>query len=331
MKEGVNEMASCFPDGVYPTMLLPCVSDDEIDYGALEKLLAWYLDHGASGIFALCHSTEIHCMSMDERITVLSYVKQYMELNRHKNGTWIPVVAAGTYSSSIEEQAEEICRIHEAGADDVVIITNRLDPNREGENIFIHNLESLLKRVPDIIPLGFYECPQPYKRVISVHELSLARDSGRFYFMKDTCCDPVMLDKRLECLCGSRLKLFNANAQTLLYTLLKGASGYSSCMANVHPDLYAWLIDNYKKYPVLSRRLQEFLTFSATYEFYAYPLNAKYLLNKYEHVPIEVFSRMRSKDDFDAYNIVIADQMKSVTDLWRSILSEPVTSEMMFK
>lgn len=311
-----------FPNGVYPTMMAPYRDNGEIDFPGLEKLLDWYISHGCAGMFALCHSTEMHLLSMEERLRVVSFVCRHMDAHFKKTGIRIPVVAAGTFSNDAAEQAEEVCAISEAGADDVVWITNRLDPRQEGDGAFLARAEKLLQKIPSHIPLGFYECPQPYKRLLTREILRWALETDRFYFIKDTCCNPAMLRERIEQLSGSHLKLFNANAQTLLDTFRQGAAGYSSCMANVHPDLYAWLYHHHQTHPLLAQRLQELLTFTATFELYAYPVNAKYIMCKHEGVPIGISSRMRPTEDFDDYNRVIADQLYQLTTHIRQILAD---------
>lgn len=58
------------------------------------------------------------------------------------------------------------------------------------------------------MPLGAYECPYPFKRLLSVPVLELVRDSGRFLFVQDTCCDLATLRMRLELLASSRVQLY---------------------------------------------------------------------------------------------------------------------------
>ena len=45
------------------------------------------------------------------------------------------------------------------------------------------------------------------------------------------------------------MKLYNANTSTLLESMKYGAAGYSGVMANFHPALYAWLLENWEKEP----------------------------------------------------------------------------------
>ena len=46
-----------------------------------------------------------------------------------------------------------------------------------------------LSRINPDIPLGFYECPFPYKRLLTPDLIKAILKYNRFYFLKDTCCD----------------------------------------------------------------------------------------------------------------------------------------------
>ena len=59
---------------------------------------------------------------------------------------------------------------------------------------------------------------------------------------------------------GSNMKLYNANTSTLLESMKYGAAGYSGVMANFHPALYAWLLENWEKEPEKAEYLQDILT-----------------------------------------------------------------------
>lgn len=130
--------------------------------------------------------------------------------------------------------------------------------------------------IPKDVPLGFYECPYPYKRIISPELLKWCADTGRFYFIKDTSCDIENMKAKLEVIKGTNLKLFNANTSTLLETLELGASGYSGVMANFHPELYVKLCNIYKENPSKARKIADFLTVASLIERQVYPENAKF-------------------------------------------------------
>lgn len=262
-------MTKEFPNGVYPVMLTPFTENNEVDYEALGKLIDWYIEKGVNGLFADCQSSEMFFLSLEERVKIGEFVK------KHADGR-VPVVTSGHISDSLEDQAKELTAIAGTGADAVILLTNRLAKENESDEVWLENLKKLLEMIPKYVPLGFYECPYPYKRIISPELLKWCADTGRFYFIKDTSCDIENMKAKLEVIKGTNLKLFNANTSTLLETLELGASGYSGVMANFHPELYVKLCNIYKENPSKARKIADFLTVASLIERQVYPVNAKF-------------------------------------------------------
>lgn len=262
-------MTKEFPNGVYPVMLTPFTENNEVDYEALGKLIDWYIEKGVNGLFADCQSSEMFFLSLEERVKIGEFVK------KHADGR-VPVVTSGHISDSLEDQAKELTAIAGTGADAVILLTNRLAKENESDEVWLENLKKLLEMIPKDVPLGFYECPYPYKRIISPELLKWCADTGRFYFIKDTSCDIENMKAKLEVIKGTNLKLFNANTSTLLETLELGASGYSGVMANFHPELYVKLCNIYKEDPSKARKIADFLTVASLIERQVYPVNAKF-------------------------------------------------------
>lgn len=262
-------MTKEFLNGVYPVMLTPFTENNEVDYEALGKLIDWYIEKGVNGLFADCQSSEMFFLSLEERVKIGEFVK------KHADGR-VPVVTSGHISDSLEDQAKELTAIAGTGADAVILLTNRLAKENESDEVWLENLKKLLEMIPKDVPLGFYECPYPYKRIISPELLKWCADTGRFYFIKDTSCDIENMKAKLEVIKGTNLKLFNANTSTLLETLELGASGYSGVMANFHPELYVKLCNIYKENPSKARKIADFLTVASLIERQVYPVNAKF-------------------------------------------------------
>ena len=71
---------------------------------------------------------------------------------------------------------------------------------------------ALLARLPRDMPLGLYECPAPYRRLLSDDELRRCINTGRFVVLKDVSCDLPTVKRRVAMVEGSPLSLVNANA-----------------------------------------------------------------------------------------------------------------------
>ena len=165
---------------MWPVMLTPFTERGEVDYNALERLIAFYEEGGCSGLFAICQSSEAFYLSLEERVKIADFVKKHAH---------VPVIASGHASDGREAQLEELRRVTDTGVDAVILITNRLARNGEDPRVWMDNLMYLVDHLDPAMPLGFYESPAPYKRLMSLEELKTCAETGRFHFMKDTCCD----------------------------------------------------------------------------------------------------------------------------------------------
>ncbi len=293
---------------ILTTMITPYRADGSIDYDTAEKYVDWYYNEGLDGIFAVCQSSEIFFLSLEERVELNRRVyKRAKELNKD-----FLVVSSGHVSDTLEDQAKELNAIYESGTDALILITNRLDINNEGDEVFIQNAEKLLAMLPPEAKLGFYECPYPYKRLVTPKILDWCLSTGRFYYMKDTCCDAAVMRDRSEQLKGSHFKLLNANCQTLLESMRNGADGYCGIMCNFHPKLYAWLGKNinHEKADLVQSVIG---TFGFTEVGLPYPLTAKYHMNLCG-LPTENIARNRKSEELTDYGRSCMKQMKLATD-----------------
>lgn len=297
--------------GIYPTMITPYTKENCLDEKALRQMVQWYARKGCHGIFVACQSSEVFYLTPQEckRMVEIAKEEALSAAERYQTQP-MTIVASGHISEKPEVQAREISHLWEVGADAVVLISNRMDIDNTNEDKWISDLKKLLQMIPEDIPLGIYECPTPYKRLLSMKMLQVMVETGRFCFFKDTCCNPEILRERLAFLKGSRIKLFNANAQTLLYSLITGASGYCGVMANFHPELYVWLYENYQADPEKSSWLENQLSMSAFSETLAYPITAKFYARQYEDIPMELFSRSCVQERFTEYDKMVMGQLK---------------------
>lgn len=287
---------------VWPVMLTPFTKKGNVDYKALDSLIVWYEENEVDGLFAVCQSSEMFYLSLRERVKLAGYVK-----NRAK----MPVISSGHISDSIEEQLEELKRLSETGVDAVIMVTNRIAQEGSEQSEWKENLLYLLDKLDPEIPLGLYECPYPYKHLLHEDELKLCADSGRFKFMKDTCCDIDLIRRRQKLLKGSSMNLYNANTATLLDSLKAGIKGYSGVMANFHPELYVWLLRNWEKEPEKAKLVQSALTMCSQIEKQLYPVNAKYHLQNMGF-PLEIYTRSKNHRELQS---LFKDEVKQMAVL----------------
>jgi 4-hydroxy-tetrahydrodipicolinate synthase len=240
----------------------------------VEEMVEWYIKNGLHGIFAVCQSSEMFYLSRDERKELAAFIVKAV------NGR-IPVVVSGHVSENETEQITDVYDAYEQGASNVILLTNKFAKKEDPSGTFIKNLGSFIDKIPEGIPLGLYECPMPYKYVLSDSDMEWVIKSRRFTFFKDTCCDADIIKSRIDLAKGTDFSIFNANGGTFYETLKAGVCGYSGIMANFHPDLYVWLFDNFKKHQKEANLVASFLAMAAVIETRVYPACAKYHMQRY--------------------------------------------------
>ncbi len=296
-------------NGIYPTMLVAYDRNEKLDFGAQGELLDWYLENGVHGLFALCHSTESHWLSEEEKIELASFVQKKIDGR-------IPVVYSGITARTIEEQLEQAKKIQSVGADAVVFIRNCLGENTD---TFTRNLEIICETLPDDVPLGLYECPHPYKQYLSDMEFQAVVQTRRFRFLKDTVCNTKVMQSRKDMRdkMDPSFCLYNANCATLLESLRFGYNGFSGIMANFHPDLYVWMYEHQED--PRSDILDKYLGMMSVIEMRCYPICAKRYLNKYENIHMTDVCRSVEDTTVDALWSELED-LYQLTEIARSII-----------
>lgn len=296
--------------GIYPVMITPFTADNQVDYEAVDLMMEFYARGGCQGVFAVCQSSEMFCLTEEERVKLAARVVKAAAGR-------MCVVASGHISDRMEDQIRELRRVSETGVDAVVMISNRLAGKDEPDEVLIQNMHRILDAIPGVT-FGMYECPYPYKRLLTPKVLEAMAETGRFTFIKDTCCDADLIARRIALLHG-RIQLFNANCATALETLQSGADGFSGIMANFHPDLLVWMYENYRQQPEKARQLSAMLSVMSMAEGCQHPIGAKYHMNLVG-VPMELRCRVKNADCFDKMDRHTIEDLKTMEEVVRQWL-----------
>ncbi len=265
-------MHDMLPRGVWPVMLTPFTDAGAIDWRGVDALVDWYVDAGVAGLFTVCLSSEMYLLSPDERVQLAARVVA-------RAAGRVPVVTAGAFGQTLDEQAQQARRLAGTGAAAVVLTVNQLAAEGDPDAAWQRNTQAMMDAC-DGIPLGLYECPQPYHRTLSVELLRWAAESGRFRFLKDTCCRIDQIEAKLHAVRGTPLRWFNAHCPSLLHSLRAGGDGYSGIAANFYPDLFVRLCARFADAPAAAGRLQRFLTLADLTIRSRYPASAKRYLGE---------------------------------------------------
>ncbi len=218
------------PTGLWPVMITPFKNNNNIDFDNVRRVTDVYLDSGASGMFANCLSSEMLQLTRDERLQLTKTVVD------HCKGK-VPVVATGSFYSNAIDNADFIKEIYDIGVDAVILISSMLVEPEESDDVLKRNIEEILEKTGDI-PLGVYECPVPYKRIISSNMIKWLADTDRFLYFKDTTCNGGAIKNKLKNIEGSNFHLYNADTPTALESLRDGGKGISPISGNFYPELY---------------------------------------------------------------------------------------------
>ena len=296
------------PGGIYPVMITPFTADNQIDYDAVDRIVEFYAQGGCHGIFAVCQSSEMFWLTENEREKLAARVVK-------ASAGRMCVVASGHISERMEDQIRELRHIAATGVNAVVMISNRLASPDESDDALIARMKTILDAIPGVT-FGMYECPYPYKRMLTPKVLEAMAETGRFTFIKDTCCDAELIAERIKLLDG-RIQLFNANCATALETFESGADGFSGIMANYHPDLLVWLYENFRAQPEKARKLSSMLSVMSLVEGCGHPAATKYHMNLVG-VPMEIRSRSINADErFDKLDRHAIDDLAQIEEVIR--------------
>ena len=239
-----------------------------IDWESQTRLTEWYLERGSESLFAVCQSSEMLHLDLDEREALARVTVEIVDGR-------VPVIASGHIGVTLDEQITELTQIAATGIDCLVFVTNRLDPENLGSKHLLDTVETLMRELPSGLQLGLYECPAPYRRLLSDDEIAYFAQDSRFVILKDVSCDINTVRRRLELTKDSNLVISNANAAIAYEAMKSGARGFCGVFNNFHPDLYRWLQDEGAMHAELASELARFLVLAAATEGMGYPKLAK--------------------------------------------------------
>lgn len=292
-------------------MITPFTKDNKVDYDGVKALLSWYKQKGCDGIFAICQSSEIFFLSFEEKLELLKFIMK----NKPEG---LCIIASGNTSEDNDEIVEHAKQYIDTGIDAYVFISNRFAKQEESDEVFLENVFDVINRLPDIA-LGIYECPYPYNRLLSPEIIKELSNTGKFRFLKDTCCNISEIERKIKAAGDSGFGIYNANSSTLLESLKLGCVGFSGVMGNFHPELYVELCKVFKSDPKRAELIQNFVGFSSVVERQVYPVNAKYHLSL-DGVPIGYDSRTRNAAELTESARLEIDQLYAITQLFKEYI-----------
>ncbi len=269
-----------------PVMITPFNLKAKVDLDAVSTLIDFYLAAGVKGFFANCLSSEMYSITEDERLELTQHVVKYV------NGR-VPVVATSSFGLTIDDKAEFTKRIYDTGIDAAILITGHYANIEDSDEILLKNFERMFKLTGNI-PLGMYECPAPYKRILGTDVFKTLLSSNRFVYHKDTSISLESVKAKLDVVqtANPNFEFYDAHSPNAMYSLQMGAKGMSSISGNFYPEILVWMVSNAtnpeKQEEV--KWLQGEISRVDPLIHVAYPMSAKYFLRK-RGLPVRTISR----------------------------------------
>jgi len=270
-----------------PVMITPFDPKVKVDFDALDSLVEFYLASGAKGLFANCLSSEMFSITEDERLEITKHVVKQVKGR-------VPIVATGSFGVTIEDKVSFIKKIYATGIDAAIIVTGHLANVDDDDELLFRNFEKIF-RLTGNIPLGTYECPSPYKRIISTGLWKRLLEADRLTYHKDTSIEQDQVKVKLDILKSignNSMEFYDAHSSNAVFSLQNGAKGMSSISGNFYPEILVWMCNNAtnpeKQEDV--KWLQSEITRVDPLIHQAYPISAKYFLKK-RGLPVHTISR----------------------------------------
>ncbi len=274
------------PDGAWPILLTAFDENRQLDLPAISAMLRFYDGLGSPGVLALGQASEMLLLNDEERMRVAAVVAQQPRDN-------LSIATVGNFGETLQQQASSLQRVYDMGAD-IVVVALALLPSAKD---LAGQLLKLASLVSPEVRLGIYEIPEPEHRLLSPAEVRAVAQSGRYYFMKDTCRLVDIFGEKVAAAADAPLKLYQANLATLPGSMDAGGAGFCGWMPIVAPELCAQVCDLSLPAALRKRAHQKLTDFNELMVAHGFPASAKHILSL-RGVPIRPFSRRATGDRF---------------------------------
>lgn len=278
--------------GVFSLLLTPFRSNKEIDWDVYEQYVSWQLSFQPAGLFAVCGSSEMKWLTLEER---LELARRAVNLAGN-----IPVVATANLEPNPDDHPDELRRMFETGVSGVVLVP----PNGMGEDQSL--LHGYMANMADLAgcPVILYEWPLVHPYRIEPEIFRQLVSSHGVLGLKDTTCTLEGIGQKVNASPDSIV--YQANTPYLLESVSLGIKGV---MAIVSAASGKTVIDFWnaavREEPEASALHNKLVYLDALLRF-SYPASAKYLASL-QGIPIETHCRADS---------ALTEEARKAMDVW---------------
>lgn len=224
-----NNAKSSLPpaaEGVISLLLTPFTRSGSIDWEAYDRYVDWQLSFSPAGLFAVCGSSEMAWLTLDERL----------ELARRAvaRAGDVPVIATANLEADRSNHRDEIDQMISTGISGFVLIPRaELTSDQDAYTEYLLNLIT-----ESAAPAYLYEWPQIENYMLD--NQTYAKLAPHIAGVKDTTCTIEGISAKLQS-SGDAI-VYQANTPFLLETIELGARGYmaitSTCAADLAIDTW---------------------------------------------------------------------------------------------
>ncbi len=197
-------------DGIYSLMLTPFFEDRSIDYNTYEEYADWQVSQGVAHLFAVCGSSEMRELTLEERLKLASLTV------KHKGET--TVVATANIEATKEENLEEIKKMEQTGVDGIVLTTKGMGDDDDKLVAYIRELAE-----STTLPVFLYEFPGFQPHLMSGKAYGELTKDGLIWGIKDTTCSIEKIKDKIDNKGDSTI--IQANMPYLFDSYVAGARG----------------------------------------------------------------------------------------------------------
>lgn len=200
-------------EGVFALLLTPFLEDGAIDWDVYDRYVDWQLGQQSAGLFAVCGSSEMGLLTLEERLKLAERAVQRAQASH------TPVIATANVAplNHLSEHEEELLRMAATGVSAIVLIPpSELGKDQE----LLYQYFSRLTSVSPV-PVLLYECPmyRPHLIEASIYG-RLVKEEG-VIGIKDTTCTLEGIQGKINA--GGIV--YQANTPFMLDSIRNGARG----------------------------------------------------------------------------------------------------------
>ncbi|MFB9275454.1 dihydrodipicolinate synthase family protein [Cohnella cellulosilytica] len=209
--------------GVFALLLTPFLANREIDWPMYDRYVDWQLARQPHGLFAVCGSSEMGKLTMEERLKLAARA-----VSRAGN---VPVLATANVEGDPSEHEQELLRMAQTGVSGVVLIP----PNGLGRDQ--ERLGDYFARMAELspVPVFLYECPMVKPHLIDSRVYGELAVKHGIRGIKDTTCTLEGIEAKIKAAPGSIV--YQANTPLMLEAIHRGAGGIMAITTTAAADL----------------------------------------------------------------------------------------------